>query len=82
MDFPSSFARYPFIDPADESVDGGVADKIGDDDRVSFLDRLLLSRWRRVFELSPLFDVLSAPISRQQAIAALTVEGCRPSWTC
>ena len=28
FDFPSFFARYPFVDPADESVDGGVVDKI------------------------------------------------------
>ena len=51
VDFPSFFARYPFIDSADESVDGGVADKIGDDDRVSFLDRSVLRWWREVFVL-------------------------------
>ena len=51
VDFPSFCARYPFIDTADESVDGGVADKIGDDDHVSFIDRSVLRWWREVVVL-------------------------------
>ena len=43
---PAFFVWYPFVDSADEPVDGGVGDKIGDDDDVSFLDCFLLSGWR------------------------------------
>ena len=49
-DFPPFFARYPFIDAAYESVDGGVVDKVGDDNLVSFFNRFILSRWREIFE--------------------------------
>ena len=51
MNFPPFFARYPCVDSADESVDGGFVDEIGDDDRVSFFDRLLLNRWGGIFRL-------------------------------
>ena len=51
MNFPPFFARYPFIDAANESVDGGVADKVGDDDLVSSFNRFFLSRWREIIGL-------------------------------
>ena len=51
LDFPPFFARYPFIDAANESVDGGVVDKVGDDNLVSFFDRFFLGRWREIFGL-------------------------------
>ena len=51
MDFPPSFARYPFVDPANESVDGDIVDKIEDNDLVSFFDLLRLSRRRGIFGL-------------------------------
>ena len=46
---PPFFVRYPFVDSADESVDGGVVDEIGDEDCVSFFDRLPLSGWGGIF---------------------------------
>ena len=46
---PAFFVWYPFVDSTDEPVDGGVGDKIGDDDDVSFPDCLLLSGWRGFF---------------------------------
>ena len=48
-DLPAFFVWYPFVDSTDESVDGGVGDKIGDDDDVSFFDCLLLSGWGGFF---------------------------------
>ena len=43
VNFPTFFVRYPFVDSADESVDGGVVDEVRDEDRVSFFDRAFLS---------------------------------------
>ena len=48
MDFPPFFARYPFIDAANESVDGGIADKVCDDDLVSSFNHFFLSRLREI----------------------------------
>ena len=49
VNFPTFFVRYPFVDSADESVDGGVVDEVGDEDRVSFFDRAFLSGWDGTF---------------------------------
>ena len=35
VNFPPFFVRYPFVDSADESVDGGVVYEVRDEDRVS-----------------------------------------------
>ena len=51
LDFPPFFARYPSDDAASESVDGSVADKVGDDYLVSSFNRCLLGRRRRIVEL-------------------------------
>ena len=39
VDFPPFLFRSPFVDSADESVNGGVVDEVGDKDRVSLFDR-------------------------------------------
>ena len=44
VDFPPLLVRNPSVYPADESVDGGIVDEVGDDDRISFPDRQSLSR--------------------------------------
>ena len=44
VDFPPLLFRNPFVNPANESVDGGIVDEVGDDDRISFPDRQSLSR--------------------------------------
>ena len=35
VNFPPFFVRYPFVDTAGESVDGGVVYEVRDEDRVS-----------------------------------------------
>jgi len=49
VDLPTFFVRYPFVDSADESVNGGVVDEVGDEDRVLFLDRAFWSGWAGTF---------------------------------
>ena len=49
VDLPTFVVRYPFVDSADESGNGGVVDEVGDEDRVLFLDRAFWSGWAGTF---------------------------------
>ena len=44
VDFPPLLVRNPSVYLADESVDGGIVDAVGDNNHISFPDRLSLSR--------------------------------------
>ena len=39
VDFPPLLFRNPFVNPANDSVDGGIVDEVDDDNRISFPDR-------------------------------------------
>ena len=44
VNLPSFLGRYPFVDAADKTIDGGVACEIDDLDRVSFFHSACLRR--------------------------------------
>jgi hypothetical protein len=43
VNLPPFFARYPFVDAANETIDSGVVGEVDDKDRVTFFDSACLS---------------------------------------